>query len=76
MTRNRGEKPMPALIPQPNGHGALYAGGVPGNKGGGRPPKKRPNPAEILASIDRMIEELGTMKKRVRQLARASRDAR
>lgn len=29
---------MPALIPQPNGRGAIYRGGVPGNKGGGRPP--------------------------------------
>jgi hypothetical protein len=28
---------MPALIPQPNGKGALLAGGIPGNKGGGRP---------------------------------------
>ena len=29
----------PAKIRQPNGKGALYAGGVPGNKGGtGRPP--------------------------------------
>ena len=28
---------MPALIPQPNGKGALLSGGVPGNKGGGRP---------------------------------------
>lgn len=27
---------VPALIPQPGGRGALYAGGVPGNKGGGR----------------------------------------
>lgn len=32
-------KPRPALIVQPNGRGALYAGGVPGNEGGtGRPP--------------------------------------
>lgn len=29
---------MPALIPRPNGAGALYAGGVPGNRGGGRTP--------------------------------------
>jgi hypothetical protein len=29
---------LPALIPQPNGKGALLAGGLPGNKGGGRPP--------------------------------------
>jgi hypothetical protein len=29
----------PALVPQPNGRGAIYAGGVPGNVGGtGRPP--------------------------------------
>lgn len=29
----------PALIPRPNGKGALLAGGVPGNRGGtGRPP--------------------------------------
>jgi hypothetical protein len=26
---------MPALIPQPNGRGALLSGGKPGNKGGG-----------------------------------------
>jgi hypothetical protein len=29
----------PALVPQPGGRGALYQGGVPGNRGGvGRPP--------------------------------------
>lgn len=28
----------PKLIRQPNGRGALLSGGVPGNKGGGRPP--------------------------------------
>ena len=27
----------PPLVPQPNGRGALYVGGVPGNAGGGRP---------------------------------------
>lgn len=32
-------KPLtPALIPQPNGKGALLSGGVPGNRGGGRTP--------------------------------------
>lgn len=29
---------LPAKVPQANGRGALYAGGVPGNKGGGRIP--------------------------------------
>lgn len=30
---------IPEKVPQPNGKGALYAGGVPGNAGGtGRPP--------------------------------------
>lgn len=29
---------IPTLIPQPNG-GALLSGGMPGNAGGGRPPK-------------------------------------
>lgn len=29
---------LPEKIPQENGRGALYAGGVPGNKGGGRTP--------------------------------------
>lgn len=28
---------MPALVPRPDGRGALYAGGVPGNRGGGKP---------------------------------------
>lgn len=29
---------MPPLVPQPNGKGAIYQGGIPGNKGGtGRP---------------------------------------
>ena len=27
----------PSLIPQPNGRGSLLSGGMPGNKGGGRP---------------------------------------
>lgn len=35
---------MPALVPQPKnwtgGTGALYAGGIPGNRGGGRTPSK------------------------------------
>jgi hypothetical protein len=31
---------MPPLIPQPGGRGALYAHGVPGNRGGGRPASK------------------------------------
>lgn len=32
-------KQLPALIPQSNGKGSLYAGGMPGNAGGtGRPP--------------------------------------
>lgn len=33
------EPEKPELIPQPHG-GALYAGGVPGNRGGGRPPSR------------------------------------
>lgn len=28
---------VPPLVPQPNGRGAIYQGGVPGNAGGGRP---------------------------------------
>jgi hypothetical protein len=37
-TAKKTAKPKPRKIPQPNGKGALYAGGVPGNKGGtGRP---------------------------------------
>jgi hypothetical protein len=61
---------MPPLIRQAHG-GALLRGGVPGNRGGGRPPKKKPNADEIIASIDRTIEELRVMRKRVRQLVRA-----
>lgn len=30
-------KESPKLVPQPNGRGALLSGGLPGNKGGGRP---------------------------------------
>jgi predicted RNA-binding protein Jag len=32
------DSPKPPLVPQENGRGALYAGGVKGNAGGGRPP--------------------------------------
>jgi len=36
-TAKKTAKPKPRKIRQPKGKGALYAGGVPGNKGGGRP---------------------------------------
>lgn len=29
---------VPTLVPRPDGKGALLSGGMPGNKGGGRPP--------------------------------------
>lgn len=51
-----GTKSVPPKIPQPNG-GALYAGGVPGNKGGtGRPPNlARYKAGEALVDgVDRM----------------------
>ena len=35
--REKREKPLPTLIPQAHG-GALYRGGVPGNRGGWKPP--------------------------------------
>lgn len=37
-TKSATKTATPALIPQPNGRGALLTGGVPGNKGGGRTP--------------------------------------
>lgn len=40
MSQSASESAKPALVPQPGGKGALYAGGVPGNRGGGRPPDK------------------------------------
>lgn len=43
----------PALIPQANGKGALYAGGVPGNRGG-RKPK-----SEIREQLLDVIEDHG-----------------
>jgi hypothetical protein len=37
-TKSAKESPkMPSLVVQPNGRGAIYSGGVPGNAGGGRP---------------------------------------
>lgn len=65
------DKPMPELVPRPNGAGALYRGGVPGNRGGGRPPKLAPNPEEIIEAIERVEAELASVKKRVRHLANA-----
>ena len=49
---NSEKNSVPALIPQPNGKGALYSGGVPGNKGGGR--KK----SEWLAKLEVAMEPL------------------
>ena len=43
------KRARPALIPQPNGRGALLAGGMPGNKGGsGRPPDEFKQLCETL----------------------------
>lgn len=39
----------PRKVPQPNGRGALYAGGVPGNKGG-RPPNEHREWCQRLVS--------------------------
>lgn len=64
MTRksdNSGPNSRPPKIPQPNG-GALYAGGVKGNKGGtGRPPNAlralaREGVAKALPNIARLAE--------------------
>lgn len=46
-----------ALIPQPHG-GALYAGGVPGNRGGGRHPDEFRSRMAECASRDETIEAL------------------
>ena len=47
----------PALIPQPNGRGALLSGGMPGNKGGGRTPDAVRHMA-LDASIDEVVPKL------------------
>lgn len=38
-TAKKTAKARPALVPQPDGKGALLTGGMPGNAGGGRPPQ-------------------------------------
>ena len=53
---------MPVLVPQPNG-GALLTGGVPGNKGGGRPPKK-------FAAFMRGLRESGDVQQAIERAAR------
>lgn len=70
------KRPMPELVPRPDGGGALYRGGVPGNRGGGRPPKVRPEFAEVIESLERIESELATAKRRIRQLAQAAKRQR
>ena len=48
----------PRKIVQPKGRGALYAGGVPGNKGGGRPPDEFKAKMAELASSDEALDYL------------------
>lgn len=61
MKKSGPKSAKPALVPQKNG-GALYAGGVPGNKGGtGRPPNElrrlaREGVAKALPNIQRLAE--------------------
>jgi hypothetical protein len=56
--------PRPTLVPQSNGRGALYAGGVRGNRGGGRPPdefrelmRSMATRDETLAQLDRILDD-------------------
>jgi hypothetical protein len=51
----------PALVPQPGGRGALYAGGVPGNAGGGRPADELKKKFRELVSDDTRIQLLDTI---------------
>src|SRR2546423_1548009 len=49
----------PEKIPQPNGKGALYAGGVPGHRGGGgRPPDEFKKLCQELASGEKTVESI------------------
>lgn len=48
----------PKLIPQPNGRGALRAGGTPGNKGGGRHKDELKALMRELASNPKTITQL------------------
>lgn len=46
---------MPTLVPRPDGRGALYNGGVPGNKGGRPPNAVRAEAVRIIgANLERM----------------------
>ena len=56
----------PPTIPQPNGRGALYAGGVPGNKGGTGRPRN---------AFKKFCRELAASPKFQRALETASTDA-
>ena len=49
---------QPTLVPQPGGKGALLTGGVPGNKGGGRPPDEFKRRMAELASSDKALAYL------------------
>lgn len=52
----------PAKIPQPNGKGELYSGGVPGNKGGtGRPPNEFVERMRELASSEERLKHVETI---------------
>ncbi len=55
MTADQTEKPFPALVPQPHG-GALYRGGVPGNRGGWKPPSALR--ARLRGSLDERVSVL------------------
>lgn len=47
-TETPNDSPKPPLVPQPGGRGAIYQGGVPGNRGGGRTPDEFRQTMEAL----------------------------
>lgn len=55
--KTAGDSAKPELVEQEHG-GALYAHGVPGNKGGGRPPDEFKAKMRELASSDEALEYL------------------
>lgn len=71
-TRTEAAGPKPELIPQEHG-GALYAGGVPGNRGGGRPPSavRRLARAEFEKRIPILAEIADSRAERTRDRIRA-----
>lgn len=54
-------KSAPAKRVPKHGHGALFVGGKPGNKGGGRKPDEFKQLCRALASGDMTVEQVGAI---------------